>query len=157
MIVNPGQVTELDVRLRGEFTDLEEFVVEDVLGGGAGSEAALIQLRFDSPQLLDSISSELLSRAGASDAAAALNLVSGATVQDGRFAVIRGLPNRFVSSQLNGIRLPTTVDDQRAVELDQFPSTVIESARSTPLTRSAVDSETRAKSPKAPSTCSHAP
>ncbi|MHC4261958.1 MAG: TonB-dependent receptor [Planctomycetota bacterium] len=127
VIVNPGQVTELDVRLRGEFTDLEEFVVEDVLGGGAGSEAALIQLRFDSPQLLDSISSELLSRAGASDAAAALNLVSGATVQDGRFAVIRGLPNRFVSSQLNGIRLPTTVDDQRAVELDQFPSTVIES------------------------------
>jgi TonB-dependent receptor len=127
VVVTPGGLTEVDVYLSGDFADREEFVVEDFLGGGAGTEAALLELRFESPALLDSISSELLSRAGASDAASALNLVSGATVQDGRFAVIRGLPNRFVSSQLNGIRLPTTVDDQRAVELDQFPSTVIES------------------------------
>ena len=48
-------------------------------------------------------------RAGASDAASALTLVSGATVQDGKFAVIRGLPDRYVSSQVNGVRLPYSV------------------------------------------------
>ena len=39
--------------------------------------------------------------------------------------MVRGLPDRYVNSQLNGIRLPTADADKRAVELDQFPSTVI--------------------------------
>ena len=47
--------------------------------------------------------------------------------QDGKSAVIRGLPDRYVSSQMNGVRLPTADEDKRAVELDQFPAAVIES------------------------------
>lgn len=127
VVVAAGRMTELEVRLAGDFTDMEEFLVEDILRIGVGSEAALLALRFESPALMDSISSELMSRAGASDAASALRLVAGASVQDGKFAVIRGLPDRYVSSQLNGVRLPTADEDKRAVELDQFPSPVIES------------------------------
>ncbi len=126
VVVTAGSLTEVDVSLAGEFTDLDEFVVQDVRLE-AGSEAALLELRFESPGLLDSISSELMSRAGASDAGSALTLVSGATVEDGKFAVVRGLPDRYVSSQLNGVRLPSADEDKRAVELDQFPATVIES------------------------------
>lgn len=126
VIVTAGQLTDLNFRLSGEFTDMAEFIVQDLQIGG-GDEAALLELRFESPALLDSVGADLMSRAGASDAAAALKLVSGATVQDGKFAVIRGLPDRFVSSQMNGVRLPTADEDKRAVELDQFPATVIES------------------------------
>ncbi|MFN3533245.1 MAG: TonB-dependent receptor plug domain-containing protein, partial [Candidatus Brocadia sp.] len=64
-----------------------------------------------------------------SDAASALNLISGATVQDGKFAVVRGLPDRYVNSQMNGVRLPTADPDKRAVQLDQFPREVIESVQ----------------------------
>jgi TonB-dependent receptor len=127
VLVQAGRLTDVDVRLGGEFTDLEEFVVQDLLGMGGGTEAALLALRFESPALLDSIGSELMSRAGASDAAAALRLVAGASVQDGKFAVVRGLPDRYVSSQLNGVRLPSADEDKRAVELDQFPAAAIES------------------------------
>lgn len=124
--VSAGQLTEVDVSLSGEFTEMDELVVQDLKIGG-GTEAGLLTLRLESPALLDSISADLMSRAGASDAAAALNLVSGATVQDGKFAVIRGLPDRYVNSQMNGVRLPSADADTRAVELDQFPSVVIES------------------------------
>lgn len=127
VVVTAGQVTDVNVALSGDFTDMEEFVVQDVLQLGTGSEAALLQLRFESPALMDSISAELISRAGASDAAGALRLVAGATVKDGKSAVIRGLPDRYVSSQMNGVRLPSADEDKRAVELDQFPSAVIES------------------------------
>ncbi len=127
VVVSAGQLTDVDARLTGEFVEMEEFVVQDVLASAVGTEAALLQLRFESPALLDSISADLMSRAGASDAASALRLVAGASVQDGKFAVIRGLPDRYVSSQLNGVRLPTADEDTRAVELDQFPSAVIES------------------------------
>ncbi len=125
VVVTSGELTDVDVYLTGDFTDMEEFVVQDIrLGGGA--EAGLLALRLDSPALLDAISSDLLRRAGASNAADALTLVSGATVLDGKFAVIRGLPDRYVSSQINGIRLPSADEDTRAVELDQFPSAVIQ-------------------------------
>ncbi len=125
--VQEGQLTDVDVSLAGEFAELDEFVVQDVLQPGAGSETALLNLRFESSALMDSIGSELMSRAGASDAAAALKLVAGASVQDGKFAVIRGLPDRYVSSQMNGVRLPSADESKRAVELDQFPAAVIES------------------------------
>ncbi|MBK8098716.1 MAG: TonB-dependent receptor [Planctomycetes bacterium] len=127
VVVTAGKLTELAFELSGDFTEMEEYIVEDALQLGGGTEAELLQVRFESPALLDSISAELMNRAGASDAAGALRLVAGASVQDGKTAVIRGLPDRYVSSQLNGVRLPSADEDKRAVELDQFPAAVIES------------------------------
>jgi TonB-dependent receptor len=127
VVVSSGRLTELDTALAGDFTEMEEFVVQDILQMGTGSEIALLNLRYESPALMDSISSDLMSQAGASDAAGALRLVTGATVQDGKFAVIRGMPDRYVNSQLNGVRLPSADEETRAVELDQFPAAVIES------------------------------
>lgn len=131
VIVTAGELTDVDGSLTGEFTEMEEFVVQDVLQIGAGAEAAVLELRFESPALMDSVGSDLMSRAGASDAASALRLVAGATVKDGKSAVVRGLPDRYVSSQVNGVRVPSADEDKRAVELDQFPSAVIESIQVT--------------------------
>jgi outer membrane receptor protein involved in Fe transport len=127
VVVRAGQLTELDVSMPGDYTDLEEFIVQDSLALGGASEEALLGLRTQLSGVFDAIGSDLMSKAGASDAAGALKLVAGASVEDGKFAVIRGLPDRYVSSQLNGVRLPSADDDKRAVELDQFPAAVIES------------------------------
>src|SRR5262245_38238227 len=127
VVVVSGQLTDCDAALAGEFTEMEEFVVQDMLAFGAGSEAALLRMRFEAPALMDSIGADLMSRAGASDAAGALRLVAGASVQGDKYAVIRGLPDRYISSQMNGVRMPSSDEDKRAVELDQFPAAVIES------------------------------
>lgn len=126
VVVSAGRMTEINAYLSGEFAEMEEFIVQDVQIN-AGTEAALLELRMDSPALLDSISADLMSKAGAGDAADALKLVSGTTVQEGKYAVVRGLPDRYVNSQMNSVRLPTADMDKRAVQLDQFPSAVIES------------------------------
>ncbi|MEX2672279.1 MAG: carboxypeptidase regulatory-like domain-containing protein [Phycisphaeraceae bacterium] len=126
VLVTAGQLVEVDAWLAGDFEEMDEFVVQ-VIELGAGTEIGLLELRANSPALIDSISADLMSQAGAGDAASALNLVAGASVQDGKFAVIRGLPDRYVNTQLNGVRLPTADPDKRAVELDQFSSAVIES------------------------------
>jgi outer membrane receptor protein involved in Fe transport len=131
VLVVASQLTDVDVALEGEFTELEELVVQDLFRADSASEIALLSLRFEAPALMDSIGAELMSLAGASDAASALRLVSGASLQDGKSAVIRGLPDRYVSSQMNGVRLPSADADKRAVELDQFPAAVIESLRVT--------------------------
>lgn len=131
VVVSAGQLTDADGSLTGEFTEMDEFVVQDVLRIGEGAEAALLELRFESPALMDSVSSDVMERSGASDAAGALRLVAGATVKDGKSAVVRGLPDRYVSSQVNGVRVPSADEDKRAVDLDQFPSAVIDSIQVT--------------------------
>ena len=125
VVVAGGRMSELNAALAGEFTEMEEFVVQDLELGG--SEIGLLNLRMESPSLLDSIGSDVMSQAGASNAADAIRLVAGATVEGGKYAVVRGLPDRYVNSQLNAVRLPTADVDKRAVQLDQFPAALVES------------------------------
>lgn len=126
VIVSPGQMTEVDAWLTGDFVEMEEFIVQDFILD-TSSELGLLQIRDIAPQLVDSVSADLMKQAGVGNAVDALSLVSGTTVQEGKYAVVRGLPDRYVSSQMNGVRLPTADIDKRAVELDQFPSEVIDS------------------------------
>ena len=128
VIVTGSSLTDVNVELVGEYEEMDELVVRDIQLGGA-SEIGLLNLRMESSALMDSVGADLISRAGASDAAGALKLVSGTTVQDGKYAVVRGLPDRYVVSLLNGVRLPTSDPDKRAVQLDQYPSSLIESVQ----------------------------
>ena len=127
--VGPGQLQDVRFELVGDFTDLEEFVVQDALQISSGNEQALLDLRLESPALLDSISRDLMSKAGVGDAKDALRLVSGASTQDSGAAVIRGLPDRYVASSLNGVLLPSSDEDKRAIPLDQFQSSVLDSVQ----------------------------
>ena len=126
IVVSPGQLAEVEASLAGEYEEMDELVVKEINLGGA-SEIGLLNLRMESSALMDSVGAEMMSRAGASDAASALKLVSGTTVQDGKYAVVRGLPDRYVVSLMNGARMPTADINKRAVQLDQFPSVAIES------------------------------
>ncbi len=130
VVVSPGQLAEVDVEMAGEYEEMDELVVRDIQLGGA-SEIGLLNLRMESTALMDSVGADMMSQAGVSDAAQALSLVSGTTVQDGKYAVVRGLPDRYVVSLMNGVRLPTADPDKRAVQLDQFPSVMIESVQVT--------------------------
>jgi outer membrane receptor protein involved in Fe transport len=128
VVVSPGQLAEMDAELAGEYEEMDELVVRDIQLGGA-SEIGLLNLRMESTALMDSVGAELMSRAGASDAAGALKLVPGATVEDGKYPVIRGLPDRYTVTLLNGVRLPTSDPDKRAVQVDQYPAALIESVQ----------------------------
>jgi outer membrane receptor protein involved in Fe transport len=126
VVVAPGQFAEVHIDLESEVVDMEELVVkgEDLMGN---TEVGLLELRAESNSIQDAISSELISRAGVSDAAGALKLVVGATVTDGKYATVRGLSDRYTATTLNGVRLPSADPRKRAVNIDIFPTGTIES------------------------------
>ncbi len=130
VLVKAGVFAEVDTRLFGEYTDMEELVVSDIDLGGT-SDVGLLNLRAQSVAMIDTVGAELMSRAGAGTAAAALKLVTGASIQDGKYVVIRGLGDRYTSVMVNGVRMPTADKDRRAVHMDQFPSAVINSIQVT--------------------------
>ena len=126
VVVTAGQLAELELRLAGEYTEMEEMVVRD-LEISTGSEQKELQIRQTSSSIINTIGADAISKAGQSTVAGALRLVSGATVSEGKYAVIRGLGDRYTSTTINGVRLPTADPDKRAVQLDQFPTALIDS------------------------------
>ena len=73
------------------------------------------------------LSKEFLSKSGASDAAGAVGKISGANVVGGKFVVVRGLGDRYNNTTLNGGIVPSPETSRKAVQLDLFPSDVLES------------------------------
>lgn len=125
--VAPGRLTEVNVDLTGEVTEMEELIVREIEIRDTATEAGLLRVREASVSMQDAISGELLRRAGASDAAGALKLVVGASVEDGRYATVRGLSDRYVGGALNRIRVPSADPKRRAVHMDLFPAGTIKS------------------------------
>ncbi|HEX6853185.1 MAG TPA: TonB-dependent receptor [Candidatus Polarisedimenticolaceae bacterium] len=121
-----GRLADVRVELVAEVYEMEELLVsgEDLL---ADSEAGLLEIRAESVALQDSISAELIGKAGVSDAAGALKLVTGATVVGGKYATVRGLSDRYTGTTLNGIRVPSPDPRRRAVQVDLFPTGTVES------------------------------
>ncbi|MCS6770611.1 MAG: TonB-dependent receptor [Kiritimatiellae bacterium] len=128
VVVPPGTVAELNVRLSSELTEMEELVVrESEPETDTATEAGLLTLRAQAITFQDAVSRELMSRAGASDAAAAVRLVVGTTIVDGKYASVRGLSDRYVGASVNGFRIPSADPKRRAVQLDVFPAGTIDS------------------------------
>ncbi|EDY81026.1 TonB-dependent receptor domain protein [Verrucomicrobiia bacterium DG1235] len=123
-----GEVAKLDIPIYGDESDIVEldgFVVK--AKALEGSSLALLADRQRSSSISDAIGSESFSRLGIGDAADAMSKVPGASVVDGKYVVVRGLSDRYNNTTLNGSSVPSADPDRRAVQLDQFPSAIIES------------------------------
>jgi TonB-dependent receptor len=92
-----------------------------------GTASAVMQERKNQAFVADILGAEQISRTGDSDAAAALRRVTGITLVDGKFIYVRGLGERFSSTQLNGAAVPSPDPTRTVIPLDLFPSSIIES------------------------------
>ena len=55
-----------------------------------------------------------------------LKRISGASIQDNRFVIIRGLNDRYNTAFLNGAPLPSSEPDRKAFSFDIFPSNMLD-------------------------------
>lgn len=108
----------------------EEQIIEEVVAVGTrlkGTAAAVLQERKDQAFVADILGAEQISRTGDGDAASALRRVTGLTLVDGKFIYIRGLGERYSSTQVNGFQVPSPDPTRSVIPLDLFPSEIIES------------------------------
>ncbi|MDX1547122.1 MAG: carboxypeptidase-like regulatory domain-containing protein, partial [Rhodothermales bacterium] len=118
--VRAGETTRIDVALSAEALEVGELVVE--AAALTNTEAALLKQRQKAAGVSDAISAEDISRSGSSSAADAMEKVTGASVVAGKYVYVRGLGDRYMSTQLNGASLPSADPDRNTVPLDLFPS-----------------------------------
>lgn len=122
--VDAGKVTRVDFVLHPEALVGEEVVIE--AKALRDSDGALLKARQKASTVSDAISSESISRSGSSDAADAMRFVTGASVVEGKYVYIRGLGERYTTTQLNGAELPSIDPYKKTVQMDLFPSILFE-------------------------------
>jgi TonB-dependent receptor len=86
----------------------------------------LIAKQKNSATIMDAISSEVIKQMPAKSAADVVKRVSGITIVDNKYIVIRGLSDRYNAAYLNSSPLPSTDPDKKAFSFDIFPSNVLE-------------------------------
>jgi len=108
----------------------EDQAIEEVVATGTrlkGTATAVLQERKNQAFVADILGAEQISRTGDGDAASALRRVTGLTLVDGKFIYVRGLGERYSSTQLNGAVVPTPDPTRNVIPLDLFPADIIES------------------------------
>ena len=101
-----------------------EFVEEKVEREFAEIEVDLGN--FEQGDLTSGLSSEDFEKNDVSDAGDAVGKIAGANIVGGKFAVVRGLADRYVNTTFNGGRVASSVPDRKAIELDLFPASVLQ-------------------------------
>ena len=125
VFVAAGATTTQDASLNPETVQLDEINV--TAASERGSVASAINEQRNAVGVVSSVTQEEISRSPDSDAASAVQRVSGVTVQDGRYVFVRGLGERYTTTSLNGARIPSPEPERKVVPLDMFPSGLLQS------------------------------
>lgn len=121
--VKEGQAN-LVIGLAPLATALEEVTVQ--ARRKANTETAVLEERKRSSIVQDAISAELIERTASITTTQALQRVTGVTVTDDKYIAVRGLGDRSVIGQLNGVRLASSDPDRSAIPLDLVPASLLD-------------------------------
>ncbi|GLC28048.1 outer membrane protein [Roseisolibacter agri] len=119
-----GQTLEQDVTLGTATVQLQAVAVTASAERGSVSKA--LDEQRTSTSIVNATTAEQIQRSPDADAAQAVKRVSGVTVQDGKYVIVRGLGERYTQTSLNGSRVPSPEPERKVVPLDLFPAALID-------------------------------
>ena len=124
--VESGKVTNVDVPMSaGGGLSLDEVVVTTV--ARKDSEVALLLDQKNAVTVVESIGAKELGDLGISDAKTATTKISGVSESEASGDIfVRGLGDRYLSTTLNGLPIPSDNVDKKNINLGLFPTRVIQ-------------------------------
>jgi outer membrane receptor protein involved in Fe transport len=114
----------IDVTLFPSSNTLEEVVVTTTVR--ENTEASVLAIQKRSVTLLDGLSAQSMKKTGDSNLSGAIRRVPGVSVQGGKFVYVRGLGDRYSKTLLNGMEVPGLDPDKNTLQLDIFPTNLID-------------------------------
>ena len=125
VVVKANDVTEFNITLdQASSQTLGEVVVQAEMN--KENTNTLFVMQKNNASVSDGISSESIKKTPDRSTSDVLKRVSGASIQDNKFAIIRGMSDRYNAAYLNGSPLPSSESDRRAFAFDIFPSGILD-------------------------------
>ncbi len=122
-----GEEVLIDVLLEESGKKLTDVVVSATRSTNKGAtDNALIAYQKNTNTVASVISAESIKRSPDRNTAEILKRTPGASIQEGKYIIVRGLADRYNQAMLNGILLTSTEADRKTFSFDLFPSQIID-------------------------------
>lgn len=125
VVVVKDEFNALTISLEKKNNQLDEIVIKTTRAKVESVKSLLIQQK-NSANVSDGISAETIKRTPDKNTSDVLKRISGASIQDNRFVIIRGLNDRYNAALINGAPLPSSESDRKAFSFDIFPSNMLD-------------------------------
>lgn len=123
--VTQGLVTTINISLNLQKSNLKEVVITTV-SARKENLSALLNLRKNAAVVSDGISADMIKKSPDKNTSDVLKRISGTTIQENKFVVVRGMNDRYNEAMLNGALLPSSEPDRKTFAFDIFPSDVVD-------------------------------
>lgn len=123
--VAEGQSVQIPVAMQEQKNnELNEVVISSSLS--KESISALYTIQKNALSVSDGISADVIKRSPDRNTGEVLKRVSGTTIQDNRFVIVRGLSDRYNTAMVDDAAMPSTEANRKAFSFDIIPSGMIE-------------------------------
>lgn len=123
--VTEGNTAKVSVAMsEPKNTQLDEVVIQGTVKKETVN--ALYTLQKNAVAVSDGISAEAIRRSPDRSTGEALKRVSGTTIQDNKFVIVRGLSDRYNTALVDDAVLPSTEPNRKAFSFDIIPSSMID-------------------------------
>ncbi|MFZ4543824.1 MAG: TonB-dependent receptor domain-containing protein [Saprospiraceae bacterium] len=124
IVVKENEVTYVNEPMAEASSTLKEAVITaTVMRSGT---ASLFIERKKASQVSDGVSADLIRKTPDRTTSDVLKRVTGASIQEGKFAIIRGMNDRYNAGYLDGALLPSTESDRKAFAFDVVPANLVD-------------------------------
>jgi hypothetical protein len=124
VVLDEGKLFSLNPTLVPEAIQQQEIVVE--AKAKTNTEASQLAARKKAQSVGDAVSAEQMRRAPDKTAGDVLRRVTGLSVSDGRYVFVRGLGERYSSTEVDGVRIASPEPNKRVVPMDLFPAALLD-------------------------------
>jgi TonB-dependent receptor len=122
--VKANEVSSISMALAEEKATLGEVIITTTAIRST-STAMLIE-RKKAIGVSDGISADLIKKTPDRTTSDVLKRITGASIQEGKFAIIRGMNDRYNTGYLDGALLPSTEADRKAFAFDVVPANLLD-------------------------------
>lgn len=124
IVIEKAKLLPFSTALVPEALQQEEIVVE--ARRVENTEASMLAARKKASSVGDAISAEQVRKTADKDAAEVLKRVTGLSISEGKYVFVRGLGERYSSTEVDGVRIASPEQNKRVVPLDLVPSNLLE-------------------------------
>ena len=119
---------QIDILLEESKKNTSEVTVKASAKSGAKGETvnAMIAYQKNTNTVATVVSAEAIKRTPDRNTGEVLKRTPGASIQEGKFIIVRGLADRYNQAMLNGILLTSTEPDRKTFAFDLIPSGMID-------------------------------
>jgi outer membrane receptor protein involved in Fe transport len=124
IVIESGKLLPFSTTLGAEAIQQQEVVVE--ARAKTNTESSMLAARKKAVSVGDAVSAEQVRKSPDKNAAEVLRRVTGLNVADGKYVYVRGLGERYSSTDVDGVRIASPEQNKRVVPLDLFPASLLD-------------------------------